>query len=195
VTDFADQERGMDDENVGSSPENPTPQHPNTPSPSSTPSPAFDIEHGHADYSTAELLEQARQNAQATILATVAFLESRGIPPREWAAAIGETFSRGWGEPRPWDAGEFLDAMLTNLRALGAEVRAVDLGVDRAEAETTGFPDPDLCALVGVSPETVAIFHDAVGAIAAPRGLGWSWQIDENGVTHYLVERVAAEGA
>jgi hypothetical protein len=81
VTDFADQERGMDDENVGSSPENPTPQHPNTPSPSSTPSPithhpspAFDIEHGHADYSTAELLEQARQNAQATILATVAFL-------------------------------------------------------------------------------------------------------------------------
>lgn len=173
-------------------PEPLSPHHPITPSPSSTPSPSFSIEHGHADYSAAELLEQARQNAQATILATVAFLEGRGIPPPEWAAAIGETFSRGWGDPRPWDAGEFLDAMLTNLRALGAEVRSVELGVDRAEAETTGFPDPELCALVGVSPAAAAIFHEAAAAIAAPRGLSWSWQFGEDGATRFLVERVAS---
>lgn len=174
----------MDDETEGPTPEDLSPI-------THHPSPVFDIEHGHADYSAPELLEQARQNAQATILATVAFLESRGIPPREWAAAIGETFSRGWGEPRPWDAGEFLDAMLTNLRALGAEVRAVDLGVDHAEAETTDFPDPELCALVGVSPEAAAIFHEAASSIAAPRGLRWAWQIGEDGATRYLVERVA----
>ena len=82
----------------------------------------FTIEHGHAEYSEGELLEQARENAQALLLATIAFLEARGVPPAEWAAAIGERFSRGWGEPRPWDAGEFLDAMLTNLRAFGAEL-------------------------------------------------------------------------
>jgi hypothetical protein len=149
----------------------------------------FTIEHGHAEYSEGELLEQARGNAQALILATVAFLDRRGIAPEEWAAAIGETFGRGWGEPRPWDAGEFLDAMLTNLRALGAEVIEVELGVERATAATTGFPDPELCALFGVEPARAALFHEAAVSIAGPRGLRWSWELGADGVTRYVVVR------
>jgi hypothetical protein len=157
-----------------------------------TPSPPsdFSIEHGHAEYSDAELLEQARGNAQALILATVRFLEERGIPPEEWAAAIGGTFARGWGDPRPWDAGEFLDAMLTNLRALGAEVTQAELGVDHAEATITGFPDPELCALFGVDASHAAVFHAVAAAIAAPRGLRWTWQTEPGGVTRFVVERV-----
>ncbi len=158
-----------------------------------TPSSGFSIEHGHADYTDAELLEQARANAQALILATVAFLEQRGIPTSDWAAAIGGTFAAGWGEVRPWDAGEFLDAMLTNLRALGAEVTAVELGVDRAEATIAGFPDPALCALFGLDPARAAVLHDAAAAIAAPRGLSWSWQFAEDGVTRFVVERASEE--
>ena len=150
----------------------------------------FTIEHGHAEYSDAELLEQARNNAQALILATVAFLEERGVPPTEWAAAIGETFARGWGDPRPWDAGEFLDAMLTNLRALGAEEKEAQLGVDHAEATTTGFPDRELCALFGVDPLHAAVFHNAATAIAAPRSLRWTWQMGADGVTRFVVEWV-----
>ena len=149
----------------------------------------FSIEHGHADYSDAELLEQARGNAQAVILATIAFLEARSIAPQEWAGAIGETFGRGWGEPRPWDAGEFLDAMLTNLRALGAEVVDFELGVERATAVTVGFPDPELCALFGIDPARAAVFHEAAAAIAAPRGLRWTWELGPKGVTRYAVVR------
>jgi len=150
----------------------------------------FSIDHGHAEYSDTELLEQARSNTQALILATVTFLEERGIPPAEWAAAIGETFARGWGDPRSWDAGEFLDAMLTNLRALGAEVSEAELGVDRAAATTTGFPDPELCTLFGVDPAHAAVFHNAAAEIAAPRGLRWTWQMEPGGITHFFVERV-----
>jgi hypothetical protein len=157
-----------------------------------TPSPPsdFSIEHGHAEYSDAELLEQARSNVQALILATVAFLEERGTPPAEWAAAIGATFARGWGDPRPWDAGEFLDAMLTNLRALGAEVKDADLAVDRAEATIAGFPDRELCGLFGIDPAQAAVFHAAAAAIAAPRGLQWTWRMEADGVTHFIVERI-----
>ncbi|MGH2617346.1 MAG: hypothetical protein ACRDJC_19105 [Thermomicrobiales bacterium] len=154
-----------------------------------SPSPDFSIEHGHADYTDAELLEQAWGNAQALILATMAFLEARGIPPAEWAAAIGETFSRAWGDPRPWDAGEFLDAMLTNLRALGAEVAQTELGVDRAEATTSGFPDAELCALFGIEPSRAAVMHDAAAAIAAPRGLDWMSRLEPDGSTRIIVER------
>jgi hypothetical protein len=157
-----------------------------------TPSPPsdFSIEHGYAEYSDAELLEQARGNNQALILATVAFLQERSIPPEEWAVAIGRTFAKGWGDPRPWDAGEFLDAMLTNLRALGAEVKQTNLGVDRAEATTSGFPDPELCALFGVDPSHAAVFHAAAAAIAAPRGLRWTWETEAGGVTRFVVERM-----
>ncbi len=160
-----------------------------------TPSPPsdFTIEHGYAEYSDAELLEQAQGNAQALILATVAFLEQRGIPPAEWATAIGESFAQGWGDPRPWDAGEFLDAMLTNLRAFGAEVKGAELGVDRAEATITGFPDPGLCSLFGVDPAHAAVFHDAAAAIAAPRGLRWTRETEPDGITRFRVERVGED--
>jgi hypothetical protein len=151
--------------------------------------PDFLIEHGHAEYSDAELLEQARGNAQALILATVAFLNERGIPPQEWVTAIGATFARGWGAPRAWDAGEFLDAMLTNLRALGAEVTSIELGVDRATAEVTGFPDPALCALFGVDAADAALFHETAAVIATPRGLRWTWETGADGATRFVVER------
>ena len=148
---------------------------------------SFEIEHGHAEYEPAELLEQAQANAQALLLGTVAFLRDRGIDGGAWAAALGASFGRGWGEPRPWEAAEFLDAMLTNYRALGAEVLAVRLGADLAEATLGPFPDPDLCALVGVAPALADAFHDAPAAIAASRGLAWRWVRDGEDV-HLLVE-------
>jgi hypothetical protein len=151
----------------------------------------FEIEHGHAEYSAAELLEQAQANAQAMVIATAAFLQERGVPVEEWAEALGRTFARGWDEPRPWDAGEFMDAMLTNYRAMGAEPRFADLGAERAEAATTGFPDPDLCAVLGVEVALAARFNDAAAAIARDRGLTWTWALDGE-QTRYRAERAKA---
>ncbi len=147
----------------------------------------FLIEHGHGDYSDAELLEQAQANAQALVIATVKFLHQQEIPLDAWTGTIGCIFAQGWDEPRPWDAGEFLDAMLTNYRALGATVESVDLDQDRAEAVTRGFPDPDLCAVFDVEPAVAARFNDAPAPIARDRGLDWNWRIE--GETTRLVAR------
>ncbi|HEX5499776.1 MAG TPA: hypothetical protein VFX03_11130, partial [Thermomicrobiales bacterium] len=76
----------------------------------------FEIEHGHGEYTAAELLEQAQANAQALILATISYLGDEGISANDWAESVGVCFARGWGEARAWDASEFLDAMLTNYR-------------------------------------------------------------------------------
>lgn len=151
----------------------------------------FDIEHGHASYSADELLEQAQANAQALVIATTKFLADRDVPLEDWTAAIGCVFAQGWDEPRPWDAGEFLDAMLTNYRALGAEVGAVVLGPDLAEATTTGFPDPDLCAVFGVDANLAARFNDAPGPIARDRQLAWDWGLDGE-ETRFVVRRNAS---
>lgn len=140
--------------------------------------PGFEIDHGHGDYTDVELLEQAQANAQAAIIATVAFLRDQTIDLGAWTTSIGQTFARTWDEPREWDAGEFMDAMLTNYRALGATIHSVDLDPVRAEAVTTGFPDPDLCQALRVDVADVARFNDATGAIAAERGLLWSWTLE-----------------
>ncbi len=140
--------------------------------------PGFEIDHGHADYTAEELLEQAQSNAQAALIATVAFLRDHSIDLGEWAASVGRSFARSWDEPRDWDAGEFMDAMLTNYRALGATVHSVDLAPLRAAAVTSGFPDPDLCETLGVDPAAVARFNDATVVIAADRGLSWTWYLD-----------------
>lgn len=147
----------------------------------------FEIEHGHDAYSSTELLEQAQANAQALVIATTKFLDERRVPLDAWTAAIGCIFAQGWDEPRRWDAGEFLDAMLTNYRALGAVVSEVTLGEDLASATTTGFPDPDLCAVFGVDHARAATFNDAPMPIARDRDLAWEWQVE--GVETRLVVR------
>ncbi len=150
-----------------------------------------EIEHGHAEYTAEELLQQARANAQAAVIATVAFLHERGVPLEAWTDAIGRLFARAWGAPRAWDAAEFMDAMLTNFRSLGAEVVSVELGSERAEAVTTGFPDRELCDLFGVEPALAARFNDATALIAADRGLAWTWAL-EGDRTRYLATRLTA---
>lgn len=150
---------------------------------------AFAIEHGHGEYSDAELLEQAQGNAQALILGTMRFLEERGVATAEWTAYLGELFGEGWGSERPWDAGEFLDAALTNLRSLGATVKSVELGVERAEATVDGFPNPDLAEALRLTVDQASGYLAVVGAIAAPRGLRLTWTSEPVGVLRLLVER------
>lgn len=133
----------------------------------------------YADYGGDELLEQAQGNAQAALVATVAFLLEGGIPVPDWTSALGRSFANEWGEPEPWRPDEFLDAMLTNYRSLGAAVQRAEFGPDRAEAEISGFPDPEQCGRFGASVSDVAAFHDTAVAIAADRGLRWSWSLED----------------
>ncbi len=148
----------------------------------------------HEDYTADELLEQAQGNAQAAVIATVAFLRARGIPVSDWAEAIGGRFSRAWGDPEPWDADEFLDGMLTNLRSLGASVDATEFGADRSTATLTGFPDRDQCDLFGVAPADAAVFLDATTVIAAERGLAWAWALTDDELRLTVDRQDAAAG-
>ena len=133
----------------------------------------------YLDYSVEDLLEQAQQNAQASLIATVAFLLEREIRPDAWAAFIGDRFALAWEDDDLWGADEFLDAMLANYRSLGATVVSAELGPARAEAVITGFPDPAACARFGASVAAVAAFHAATAPIAAGRGLRWSWTLED----------------
>lgn len=139
-------------------------------------------------FTTEEMLDQAQANAQAAIIATVAFLRDEGIALDRWAASLGRTFARGWDDPRPWDAGEFMDAMLTNFRSLGASITSSALAEDQAEATASGFPDLELCSLFDVPVDEVARFNEATTVLANERGLDWLWQLDGD-ETRYVARR------
>lgn len=149
---------------------------------------APDDSHGYADYTAEELLEQAQMNAQATIMATALFLHQKGVSLDEWASFLGKTFALAWDDSKHWEAGEFMDAMLTNLRSLGATVVSAELGIDRAEAVTTGFPDLELSELFSIDPVLSARFNDVSRVLASKVGLTWEWKRERNRI-RYTVYR------
>ena len=102
-----------------------------------------------------------------------------GLLPEAWADGIGERFSEAWGIEEAWEPGEFLDAMLTNYRALGALVDDVSVTDEAAAATITGFPDEELCDVFNVRPADAAVFHRVAGEIARRRGLQWTWEQGE----------------
>ena len=140
--------------------------------------------HGYAEYTAEELLEQAQLDAQATIMATALFLHQKGISLDEWTSFLGKTFALAWNDSDSWEAGEFMDAMLTNQRALGATVVSAQLGIDHAEAVTTGFPDPELSELFSIDPALTVRYNDAAKALAAKVGLTWEWKRERNRIRY-----------
>lgn len=147
-------------------------------------------ESSYLDDTTETLLEQSQQNAQGLILATIAVLDDLGLLPEAWADGIGERFSDAWGLEEAWEPGEFLDAMLTNYRALGASVEDVSITDEAASATITGFPDEELCDVFNVRPEDAAVFHRVAGEIARRRNLGWEWEQNEE-ATRLIVTTLA----
>lgn len=136
---------------------------------------------------TAEtLLEHCQQNAQALILATISLLGDLGIEPGAWADGIGERFAVAWSNDEPWEPGEFLDAMLTNYRSLGAFVEESHVDGEPATAVISGFPDEEICEVFGMAPSDVEVFHRVASEIARRRGLDWQWSI-EGDLTRFSV--------
>ncbi|MCC6705562.1 MAG: hypothetical protein IT334_11835 [Thermomicrobiales bacterium] len=142
----------------------------------------------YLDETTETLLEQSQQNAQGLILATISVLDDLGLLPEAWADAVAERFSVAWGMEEPWEPAEFLDAMLTNYRALGAVVDELDAEGASVSAVVSGFPDDELLELFGVTAEDAATFHRVAAAIARPRGLDWRWELLGDGQTRFTVE-------
>ena len=150
-----------------------------------------EIIHGHADYMSGELLEQSQGNAASLLLATLSVLTEQGIAVDAWAAGVARVFARSWEREASWSAAEYLDALLTNLRSLGATVAAVDLGVPEPSATIRDYPDDDLADALGVDVAFgEAMFH--AGAHLADRlGLDLHWQREDDRVTL----RVSVPGA
>lgn len=125
-----------------------------------------------------DLLDLSRANGQAVILATAAFLVDNGLPVEVWAHFIGRVFADSWDPQLDLSAGDFLDAMLTNFRSLGADVLSARLADDAAEATISGFPRSDLGRELHVDAAIAEPYFHVPAELAARHGLSWSWSMD-----------------
>ncbi len=112
-----------------------------------------EIEHGHADYSVEELLEQSQLNAQAFILGVFATMQGDPEQLLRLTEGIADTFLRGWDAERGWEPVEVLDALLTNFRSLGGEVDEYHPDQPAPSAVVVDLPSADLVEQLGV-PQT-----------------------------------------
>ena len=89
---------------------------------------------------------------------------------------VAQVFARSWERGELWTAGEYLDALLTNFRSLGATVAAANLGETEATASIENYPDDELARMLGVDPAFGgAMFHVGVH-LAGLLGLRLRWR-------------------
>lgn len=122
-----------------------------------------------------ELLDLARANAQALIIATTEYLAQAGIPLEGWSSYLGQIFANSWDESMSGDPKEFLQAVLTNYKAIGAQVHSTKFESGRAEAVISGFPNEGLCEELNADCSLAEAYNDSAAHVAERLGLTWWW--------------------
>lgn len=136
--------------------------------------------------SVEELLDLARANAQALIIATTGYLTQAGIPLEGWSGYLGQVFANSWDESMTGDPKAFLDAVLTNYKAIGAQVHSTKTEAGRVEAVISGFPSQELCEELDADCSLAESYNDAAAHVAERLGLTWWWGTSD-GMTTLVV--------
>lgn len=142
------------------------------------------------DRSVEELLDLARANAQALIIATTGYLAQAGIPLEGWSAYLGNVFGNSWDDSMAGDPQAFLEAVLASYQAMGAEVVSTTFEDGRAEAVISGFPNEELCQELDADCSLAEAYNDLGTTVAERLGLTWWW-----GSSGGLTTLVATSGA
>jgi hypothetical protein len=133
--------------------------------------------------SVEELLDLARANAQALIIATTGYLAQAGIPLEGWSGYLGQVFANSWDDSMAGDPKAFLDAVLTNYKAIGAQVHSTKVENGRAEAVISGFPNDGLCEELDADCSLAEAYNDAAAPVAERLGLTWWWGSSDDKTT------------
>jgi len=150
-----------------------------------------EIEHGSAEYTDAELLDQAQLNAQAMLLGTVALLREHPDILATWRRGLAEIFIRAWDVERAWSAAAILDALLTNYRSFGATVVEHDAGQDPVTATIAALPDALLVEELQLDPADIGELLKIGAAITEHLGGVLDWTIDPDSGDIVLSVRVS----
>ena len=127
-------------------------------------------------FTTEDELELLRGSSLAIILATVRFLQQRGLDLSDWTTSLSRVFAAGWDTTEPWGPEEFMGAVLLNLEAFGAEAPVVEYDDTMARARITRFPDVERLEGMGLEDVPGHVLFDLFTEVARACGLVWTWE-------------------
>ena len=133
-------------------------------------------------FTTDDELELLRGSSLAIMLATIRFLQEKRIDLAEWTSALSREFAKGWDTSETWSADEFIDAVLLNLQAFGADAPVAEYEDESANARVELFPDYDRVDGMGLADVPGDVLFDLFGEVARVCGIQWSWRRDGDAV-------------
>ena len=118
-------------------------------------------EASNAEFTTEELLSQARGNATAFILTTIAYLKEHGLDADDFVAYFGRQFAPGWDDLRAEPVAAVARTAALNAVSVGGTLGSLSGDETRAEVIMTGWPEgEEASSVLGLGPnDSDAMWH------------------------------------
>ncbi|MDQ3863223.1 MAG: hypothetical protein M3317_06955 [Actinomycetota bacterium] len=134
-------------------------------------------------FTTEELLSQARGNAAAFVLTTIAYLKERGLAVEEYVEFFGRQFAPGWDELRARTVGEVARAVTKNAVSVGCTLGSFSEDDTRAEVLFTGWPDAEqISCVLGLDRSASDAMWESFYPIMERLGIRFAWRREDRAV-------------
>jgi hypothetical protein len=138
------------------------------------------------EFTSDEVLEQAKANAQALFLVTIGYLKDKKLSVDEFWSFVGEKFTLGWDSLQGKGALEAMRIFALNMVSVGGILESLSGDKARAEAVIAGWPSPDLMQAFGVSQSDTDRSYAVFQPIADVLELKYEWRRQGDRVTMIL---------
>jgi len=146
----------------------------------------------NTEFTTEELLSQARGNATAFVLTTIAYLKERGLAVEDFVEFFGRQFAPGWDELRAQPVVDVARAVASNAISVGCTLGSLSGDEARAEVLITGWPDAEeISRVLGSEQSDRDAMWDSFNPIMERLGIRYVWR-REDGAVRLIYERESA---
>ena len=138
------------------------------------------------EFTTDEVLQQAKMNAQALSLVAIGYIKEKRLPLDEFWSFVGEKFTLGWDSLQGKGARVAMRMFALNMVSVGGTLESISGDEARAEAIIADWPSHDLLQAFGVSRGEVDRMYAVFQPIADLLELGYEWRRQGDRVTLIL---------
>ena len=141
-------------------------------------------EASNTEFTTEELFSQARGNATAFVLTTIAYLKERDLDVEDFVAFFGRQFAPGWDELRTEPVTAVAQTVARNAVSVGCTLGSLSGDEARAEVLFTAWPDAEeISTVLGLEPYDGDAMWDSFYPIMERLGIRYAWRREDGSVT------------
>ncbi len=133
-----------------------------------------------------QLLDQARGNATALTLATVAFFKMQGLALEQLVNFMGTQLARGWETMRGQGAISTMNFVALNMVSVGAKLESLNGDETHATAIISNWPPRQWLDYFGLTTKDVDAWADLFKPIAASLDLHYERSSDGEKIIYTL---------